>query len=132
MTDDAPANEIQLEVQIGEACEIDPAAGPIQARDGDDSADRDVLLYINVWCGDCRRAVRFLDEHDIPYRTIDIDEDADSARIVETLNRGHRSVPTILVDGEHVATEPSNAELAAIFNVEAPASGGVLARLRRS
>ena len=31
------------------------------------------------------------------------------------LNRGNRSVPTILVDGEHRLTEPSPAELAALF-----------------
>ncbi len=128
MTDNLP----ELDVHIGEACEIDPAAGPLEARAADADAERDVLLYINVWCGDCRRAVRFLDEHDIPYRTIDIDQDADAARIVESLNRGHRSVPTILVDGEHVATEPSRAELARIFAVAEPASGGVFARLRRS
>ncbi len=106
----------ELDVQLGEACEIDPAAGPIAAHDNAD-AERDVLLYINVWCGDCRRAVRFLDEHEIAYRTIDIDEDAGAARLVQSLNRGHRSTPTILVDGEHVATEPSRAELARIFEV---------------
>ena len=121
--------ELQLDVQIGEACEIDPGAGPIEARDNA-GAERDVLLYINVWCGDCLRAVRFLDEHEIAYRTIDLDEDPSAVQIVEALNRGNRSVPTILVDGEHVATEPSNAELAAIFGVE-QSSGGILSRLRR-
>lgn len=121
--------ELQLDVQIGEACEIDPAAGPIAARDNT-GAEQDVLLYINAWCGDCRRAVRFLDEHDIAYRTIDLDEAPEAVQIVEALNRGNRSVPTILVDGEHVATEPSDGELAAIFGVKQPSSG-LLSRLRR-
>ena len=129
MTEDA--NEI--DVQIGEACEIDPAAGPIEARDEPTGADRDVLLYITAWCGDCRRAVRFLDEHEIPYRSIDIEQNAEAVRVVESLNQGSRSVPTILVDGEHVATEPSQAELANIFGiVEQPRSGGVLGRFRQS
>ena len=116
MTDNA-ANAPELNVQIGDACEIDPAAGPIEARKADPNADRDVLLYITVWCGDCRRAVRFLDEFEIPYRTIDIEEDTEAARAVEMHNGGSRSVPTILIDGEHVATEPSRAELVNIFGV---------------
>jgi len=122
-----------LDGQFGEACELDPAAGPIEARDEATGAEQDVLLYITVWCGDCRRAVRFLDEHQIPYRTIDIDQDADAAHIVELLNRGHRSTPTILIDGQHVATEPSRAELASIFGVQDEgAASGIFARLRRS
>lgn len=128
MTDRTP----ELDVQIGDACEIDPAAGPIAASDNIREGDRDVLLYVNAWCGDCRRAIRFLDEFEIPYRTIDLDEHPEAAEIVMALNRGSRSVPTILVDGEHVATEPSRAELAGIFGVEdASASGGVLGRFRR-
>ena len=128
MTDDAQ----QLDVQIGEACEIDPSAGPIEARDDVGESDQDVLLYVNAWCGDCRRAVRFLDEYEIPYRTIDLDDHPEAAEIVMSLNRGSRSVPTILVDGAHVATEPSRAELASIFGIQEEVSGGVLGRFRRS
>ncbi len=129
MTEQTP----ELNVQIGDACEIDPAAGPIEAQDNIGDADRDVLLYITAWCGDCRRAVRFLDEFEIPYRTVDIEEHPDAVGVVESLNRGSRSVPTILVDGQHVATEPSRAEMAAIFGVEAaPTSGGLLGRFKRS
>lgn len=120
----------ELDVQIGEACEIDPAAGPIEAR-SNEGAEQDVLLYITAWCGDCRRAVNFLDQHEIAYRTIDIEEDPSAVQIVEALNRGSRSVPTVLVDGEHVATEPSSAELANIFGIENARTGGILSRLRR-
>ena len=128
MTDDAP----EIEVQIGEACEIDPAAGPIEATDNVGESDQDVLLYINAWCGDCRRAIRFLDEYSIPYRTIDLDDHPEAGEIVTALNGGSRSVPTILVDGEHVATEPSRAELASIFGIKEEVSGGVLGRFRRA
>ena len=83
-----------------------------------DEAIRDVLVYTTEWCGDSRRAVRFLDEHQIPYRSIDIDEDEAAAQIVERLNRGYRSTPTILIDGEHVATEPRIDELAKLFNIK--------------
>ena len=128
MTDDAP----EIEVQIGEACEIDPAAGPIEATDNVGESDQDVLLYINAWCGDCRRAIRFLDEYSIPYRTIDLDDHPEAGEIVTALTGGSRSVPTILVDGEHVATEPSRAELASIFGIKEEVSGGVLGRFRRA
>ena len=133
MTDDAPQIDLlEVEdVQIGEACEIDPAAGPIQPTDTIGESDRDVLLYVNAWCGDCRRAIRFLDNCEIPYRTIDLDDHPEAADIVTSLNRGSRSVPTILIDGEHVATEPSNSELATIFGVAEATSGGVLGRFRR-
>ena len=124
--------DLETNVEIGEACEIDPAAGPIETTNNIGESDRDVLLYVNAWCGDCRRAINFLDEYAIPYRTIDLDDQPEAADIVEALNRGSRSVPTILVDGEHVATEPSRAELASIFGIEeAASSGGVLARFRR-
>ncbi|MDE2967545.1 MAG: glutaredoxin family protein [Chloroflexota bacterium] len=128
MTDNTP----ELDVQIGDACEIDPAAGPIEATDNIGESNRDVLLYVNAWCGDCRRAIRFLDEYEIPYRTIDLDDHPESAEIVEALNRGSRSVPTVVVDGIHVATEPSRAELAGIFGIEEEAPSGVLGRLRRA
>ncbi len=128
MTDEAP----EIDVQIGDACEIDPAAGPIEATNSVGESDRDVLLYVNAWCGDCRRAIRFLDEYEIPYRTIDLDDQPEAAEVVQALNRGSRSVPTILVDGVHVATEPSRAELATIFGIEEAVSGGVLGRFRRS
>ncbi len=85
-----------------------------------DEQPRDVLVYTTEWCGDSRRAVRFLDEHEIPYRSIDIDEDENAAKVVEGLNRGYRSTPTILIDGEHVATEPRIDELAKLFGVELP------------
>lgn len=83
---------------------------------------RRVLIYTTEWCGDSRRAVRFLNEHEVPYHSIDIDEDAEAAEIVKRLNHGNRSTPTILIDGEHVATEPSRAELAQLFgiNIEDP------------
>jgi glutaredoxin len=42
---------------------------------------------------------------------VDISHDKEAARYVEELNNGYQSVPTVLFDGKHVATEPSTAEL---------------------
>ncbi|PZC48381.1 MAG: mycoredoxin [Chloroflexi bacterium] len=86
----------------------------------DPSAAPDIVVYITSWCGSCRTARRWLDNAGVPYRPIDIDTDDDAAQVVMDLNRGNRSVPTILVNGRHVLTEPSAAELAAVFQHESP------------
>jgi mycoredoxin len=70
-----------------------------------------ITIYVRPWCGSVIRVKRWLDQRAIPYSEIDITKDAEAARYVEELNGGHQSVPTILFDGEHVATEPSTAEL---------------------
>jgi mycoredoxin len=75
----------------------------------------DVTIYSRPWCGSVMRVKRWLEQRDIPYTEIDIARDPAAARQVEELNRGYQSVPTILVDGVHVATEPTTAELEALF-----------------
>ena len=79
--------------------------------------DRDVVMYVTGWCGACRFALRFLDEHEISYRKVDIDKEPDAAALVMSLNNGNRSVPTILIDGEHALTEPSRRQLQETFGV---------------
>ena len=74
-----------------------------------------ITIYTRPWCGGVMRVKRWLDKRQLPYTEIDIASDAEAARYVEELNGGYQSVPTILVDGEHVATEPSTAELEQIF-----------------
>lgn len=77
--------------------------------------ERDVLVYITRWCGSCAMATQFLTEHSIAYRTVDIDTDADAAQTVMGLNQGNRSVPTIMIDGEHALTEPNRSQLREVF-----------------
>ena len=80
-----------------------------------ESADPQITVYTRPWCGGVMRVKRWLDQREIPYTEIDISRDAEAARHVEELNGGHQSVPKILLDGEHVATEPSTAELERLF-----------------
>jgi glutaredoxin len=79
-----------------------------------------ITIYIRPWCGSVMRVKRWLDQHGIPYQEIDISQDAEAARHVESLNGGLRSVPTILANGVHVATEPSSEELERLFGQIAP------------
>lgn len=74
-----------------------------------------VTIYTRPWCGSVMRVKRWLDNRGIEYVEIDISRDQEAARYVEELNGGYRSVPTLLIDGKHVATEPSPAELEKLF-----------------
>ncbi len=76
--------------------------------------DRDeIVVYSTSWCADCRRARRVLDRLGARYRWIDVDEDETAAETVMRINRGRRTVPTILFPDGSILTEPSDAELTA-------------------
>ncbi len=71
-----------------------------------------ITVYGAPWCPDCHRSKTFLTEQRIPFSWVDIDADAAGLRFVEELQRGGRTIPTIVFpDGSHLL-EPSNAELA--------------------
>ncbi len=72
-----------------------------------------IVMYGATWCKDCKRAKQFLGTHHIPYQWVNIADDADAMALVEKLNNGNRSVPTILFPDGSILVEPSNAELAA-------------------
>ena len=72
----------------------------------------EIIIYGTTWCGDSRRARRFFDEHNIPYRWVDIDQDLQGRHFVEEVNNGFRSVPTIIFPDGSMLVEPSTAKLA--------------------
>jgi mycoredoxin len=74
-----------------------------------------IKMYATTWCGDCRFAKRWFDAHGIPYEFINIEEDEQAADLVIKVNRGARSVPTILFPDGSILVEPSARELAAKF-----------------
>jgi mycoredoxin len=74
-----------------------------------------IKMYATTWCGDCRMAKRWFDAHGIPYEYINIEEDNTAAEYVVRVNRGRRSVPTIVFPDGSVLVEPSARELAAKF-----------------
>jgi thioredoxin reductase (NADPH) len=71
-----------------------------------------IKVFGTTWCGDCKRAKKFLGEHRIPYEWTDIDANVDGQRVVIEANGGKRIIPTIFFDDGAVLVEPSNAELA--------------------
>ena len=69
-----------------------------------------VTMYATSWCGFCYRARRFLDENNVVYTEIDIDQDEEAAERVQAWNNGNRTVPTIDFGGT-VLTNPSPAQM---------------------
>lgn len=74
--------------------------------------EKPLIVYGTPWCPDCRRSKQFLGEHRVPYDYIDIDQDPAAQAEVMRINRGNRSVPTIVFPDGSSLTEPSNEELA--------------------
>lgn len=71
----------------------------------------EIIVYGTSWCGDSRRARRILDENQIPYLWVDIDNDSEGRKFVEQVNKGYRSVPTIVFPDGMILVEPSSSEL---------------------
>jgi len=71
-----------------------------------------ITVYGAPWCPDCKRSKKFLAEHRVAYQWVDIDEDAKGLRFVEELQKGGRTIPTIVFpEGDHLL-EPTDSELA--------------------
>jgi mycoredoxin len=82
------------------------------------STEKDTIkMFATTWCGDCRMAKRWLDAHNIPYEYINIEQDEQAAAYVMQVNRGMRTVPTIVFPDGSVLVEPSARELAAKFSM---------------
>lgn len=71
----------------------------------------EIIVYGTTWCGDTRRARRFLEQNNIPYVWIDIDQDKEARAFVEKVNNGFRSVPTIIFPDGSMLVEPSTRKL---------------------
>jgi thioredoxin reductase (NADPH) len=74
--------------------------------------EKPIIVYGTPWCPDCRRSKQFWGEHRVPYDYIDIDQDPAAQAEVMRINRGNRSVPTIVFADGSSLTEPSSEELA--------------------
>jgi mycoredoxin len=61
----------------------------------------ELIVYTAFWCPDCRIAKRFLGEHHVPYKEIDIETTPGAAEEV-VRQTGKRAVPQFVIDGEWV------------------------------
>jgi glutaredoxin-like protein len=76
------------------------------------TSENKIVVYGTVWCGDCRRTRAYLDRNQVPYVFIDIDRDPTAETYVKQVNRGYRSVPTIVASDGSRLVEPSEMQLA--------------------
>ena len=72
----------------------------------------DIIIYGTTWCGATTRARKIFDQNKIPYQWIDIDTNPEARKYVESVNRGYRSVPTIIFPDGSMLVEPTNSQLA--------------------
>jgi thioredoxin reductase (NADPH) len=80
-----------------------------------------IKVYGAPWCGDCKRAKKFLGEQRVHYDWVDVDQDEQGLMFVEKVNNGKRIIPTILFEDGSTLVEPSNAELAAKLGLQTKA-----------
>jgi mycoredoxin len=73
----------------------------------------ELTVYGTTWCGDTRRCRSLLTALEVPYVWVDIDKDKQGEAYVREVNRGNRSVPTIVCKDGKVLVEPSESELTA-------------------
>jgi mycoredoxin len=81
----------------------------------ENSSDTNIIVYGTNWCYASRRARAFLDEHHIAYTWIDVDKDTEASKLVEKINKGFRSVPTMIFPDGSILVEPSSSQLATKF-----------------
>ena len=61
----------------------------------------DLTVYTAFWCPDCRVAKRFLHDHGIPFKEIDIETTPGAADEV-VKQTGKRAIPQFVIDGKWV------------------------------
>ena len=71
-----------------------------------------IKVYGAKTCPDTLRARKFLEERNIPYMWIDVDEDSEALSRIKSVNNGQRTTPTIFYEDSSIQFEPTNAELA--------------------
>jgi len=84
----------------------------------------DIKVYGAPWCPDCKRAKRFLAEQRVTYDWVDIDQDVQGMQHVEELQKGGRTIPTIVFGDGSVLIEPTNEALARKLGLDLEAKRG--------
>ena len=66
-----------------------------------------ITMFSTSWCGYCKRLKTQLDSQGIGYTEINIEDVPGTAELVEQLNGGNQTVPTVIFPDGTSATNPS-------------------------
>jgi mycoredoxin len=69
-----------------------------------------VVMYSTTWCGDCRAARSFLEQNNIEYEEVHLEDSDEATELVMKVNHGKRSVPTLEIDGKYLNCSPFSPE----------------------
>ena len=72
-----------------------------------------LTMYSTPWCGYCHRLRGQLDREGIAYEVVDIERVPEAALIVEQVNDGNQTVPTLVFSDGSAQTNPSVAQVRA-------------------
>jgi thioredoxin reductase (NADPH) len=77
-----------------------------------------IQVYGAAWCGDCRRAKKFLADQRVSYEWHDIEQNPELIPFIQEKNDGKNIIPTIVFPDGSFLAEPSNEELANKIGLE--------------
>ena len=69
-------------------------------------------MYSTPWCGYCHRLKGQLKRAGIEFTEVDIEQQPEAAQLVEKINNGNQTVPTVVFPDGTVMTNPSLAQVA--------------------
>jgi len=70
-----------------------------------------VTMYTTQWCGYCKRLKKMMQDAGITFAEVDIEQVPGTAEIVEKVNNGNRTVPTLVFKDGTAMTNPSLAKV---------------------
>lgn len=79
----------------------------------------ELTIYSTPWCGYCHRLKGQLAREGIGFTEVDIEQEPDAAAIVERVNSGNRTVPTLVFADGSALTNPSLAQIKQKLTVQA-------------
>ncbi|GAB3949407.1 mycoredoxin [Kribbella albertanoniae] len=71
-----------------------------------------VTMYSTPWCGYCHRLKGQLKRAGIEFNEVDIEQVPEAAKLVEKVNNGNQTVPTLVFADGTALTNPSVAQVA--------------------
>ena len=70
-------------------------------------------MYSTPWCGYCHRLKSQLDRAGIEFDVVDIEQQPEAALVVEQVNNGNQTVPTLVFADGTAMTNPSVSQVKA-------------------